>query len=949
VEGSLPFDMPNYPYVAFSTAKSWQEVAARYESIVDQQTRAGELKPLVQDVDRTLSPLVVAAQITAKLHKQVRHTGLEFGESEIVPHTPDETLKRNYGDCKDKASLLVAALRAVGLKSYVALLSSGFDSDIDPGLPGIGVFNHAIVYVAVTPPLWIDATAADTRVGDIPSADQGRLALIARSDTSALVKIPESIAESNHAVHTIQMHMSAYGPGEITETIQARGSQETRFRQLYDGGDDKKIKDELDRYTKRDFLAKSIGLYAVTPRSDFSQEFQLQLTAREAKRAFTTQDEAIAFIFPTLVLRDLPYPLAPSIFGVEQQDKAQSRKNDFLFSEPHVTEYHYKIFPPPSFQPKELPTSIDLKFGTAVYKRQFQSNPDSTVDAVFIFNSGKRRLTAGEFQELRDGLRPYISPSSNAELIRFVSEAGEDVALGEITKALKLVSASAASHPEDLGAQVRLSRMLVTAGAVDNAISVAREIVQKNPSFSQGWQALAWAYQFDSFGRRYHGNWNLAESEKAFREALKLDPDDTVAKIDLAILLETGSDGMRYGSGSRLEESIKLYREVEKTNPSSGITQNLLLDLIFAGHYPEAREELKKIQGESVHASFSTALTAITENSARAIIDAQSNSAEDRGRFISLLQASQLLVELRRYSQACDLLKAASRLQNANGIQEHIALLSKIKRYDSSLYPETDPRYPVAQVLLRVYSPELNLDQLKPFFTEREDWTYLREALSERRRNSIADRNRLLSVGLSQENLLDMAASSLEINSATSSNLPYRVSSISSLGALPVVYVSKDRDKYKILGTSDCPGELGEHVLELLAHQDIKAAQAWLDLIVADLQNASSRTSILPASRLLWSGVVESTRGPAAIRTAAASLIGPFNGSPKAIQILSEARAHASSPIERGQLDLALCQTFDKGKRWDELLACARRFETNRTFEREGFQFAVMALTAQEN
>jgi hypothetical protein len=72
-------------------------------------------------------------------------------------------------------------------------------------------------------------------------------------------------------------------------------------------------------------------------------------------------------------------------------------------------------------------------------------------------------------------------------MIRFVSEASEDVALGETGKALKLVTSSAVSHPEDLGAQVRLSRMMVSAG----------------------WQALAWAYQFDSFGRRFHGNWNV--------------------------------------------------------------------------------------------------------------------------------------------------------------------------------------------------------------------------------------------------------------------------------------------------------------------------------------------------------------------------------------------------------------------------------------------------------
>ena len=957
LEGSLPFDVPNFPYIAFSTGKSWQQVAARYEAIVDQQTRSGDLSPLVQNLDHSEPPLALSAQIAARLHKQVRYTGLEFGESEIVPHTPDETLKRNYGDCKDKASLLVAALRSVGLKSYVALLSAGFDTDVDPSLPGLGVFNHAIVYVASDPPIWIDATSAETRVADLPPADQGRLALIASHETSTLLKTPEFPAENNRSLHIIEMHMSAFGPGEIHEVLEARGSSEAHFRKLYDGSDAKKTKEELERYVKRDFLAKSLDQFSVTSRSDFTQQFKLQLTAKQARRAFTAEDEAVAVIFPSLVLRNLPYPLlGGGLFESERPEKKPPRKNDFVFSEPHVVEYHYKIFPPPSFQPKELPRSIDLKIGTAEFNRDFKSNPDGTVDAVFRFNSGKRRLTASEFQELRDALEPYSPSSANGEMVRFVSEASEDVALGEITKALKLVTASAASQREDLGAQVRLSRMLVTAGAVDAAVNVAHQVVQKDPSFSQGWQALAWAHQFDSFGRRFRGNWNFAESERSLREALRLDPDDIIPKVDLAILLETDPDGVRYSLRAKLDEAINLYREVEKVNPAAGMTQNLLVDLIFAGRYADAREELKKMQGQPIQAAFSTALTAITEDSARAIIDSQSNSPDERMRFITLIEASSLLMQLRRYSQSRDLLKAASRLQNAPEVQSRMDMLSKMKRYDTDLYPESDPRYPVAQAFLVGYSANANLERLKPFFTPREDWTSLQETFAERWRKSLSTRNLFLTSGFSEENVLDAAISSMESNGPTGTDSVYRITADSSLGPLPVSYVVKQGEQYKILGTSDSPDQIGERVLQLLEQQEIKSAQAWLDLVVQDLQGspasvpgATVLVRLVPASRYLWSGVVESTRGPAAIRAAAASLIGPYTGSPKAIRILNDARAHAGTSLERGQIDLALCQSYARAKNWDEFLSCARRLQANHTFEREGFRFAVDSLTAQEN
>jgi hypothetical protein len=36
-------------------------------------------------------------------------------------------------------------LRSAGLKSYVALLNAGFGTDVDQNIPGLGLFNHAIV------------------------------------------------------------------------------------------------------------------------------------------------------------------------------------------------------------------------------------------------------------------------------------------------------------------------------------------------------------------------------------------------------------------------------------------------------------------------------------------------------------------------------------------------------------------------------------------------------------------------------------------------------------------------------------------------------------------------------------------------------------------------------------------------------------------------------------
>ena len=130
------------------------------------------------------------AAIVDYLDREVRYTGIEFGEAAIVPHDPAETLAKKYGDCKDKATLLVVMLRAAGIPAYVALLSVESRMDVPADLPGMGMFDHAIVYVPGKNPIWIDATDRYAQLGQIPMGDQGRLALITSDATTALDEDP---------------------------------------------------------------------------------------------------------------------------------------------------------------------------------------------------------------------------------------------------------------------------------------------------------------------------------------------------------------------------------------------------------------------------------------------------------------------------------------------------------------------------------------------------------------------------------------------------------------------------------------------------------------------------------------------------------------------------------------------------------------------------------------
>ncbi|MGH9796269.1 MAG: DUF3857 domain-containing transglutaminase family protein, partial [Candidatus Acidiferrales bacterium] len=291
VEKLAPPEVPRWPAVAFSTGRSWQEVAARYHAMIEKQIAGANVSSLVGDAQKKARFEAVAA-LVANLHKEIRYTGVEYGEASIVPRTPAETLERKYGDCKDKAALLIAMLRAAGLPAYLALLDTGEYERTEVALPGLGAFNHAIVYAPGTPDLWIDATSEFTRVGQLPIGDQGRLALVIRPQTTELMRTPESTSADNRALETREFFLSEFGAARVVETTEVTGAIEDGYRSYYGDLEAKEAREQFETYAKSAYVAESLKGYQQTGGRDFSSPFRLRLEIEKAQRGSTGQVDA---------------------------------------------------------------------------------------------------------------------------------------------------------------------------------------------------------------------------------------------------------------------------------------------------------------------------------------------------------------------------------------------------------------------------------------------------------------------------------------------------------------------------------------------------------------------------------------------------------------------------------------------------------------------------------
>jgi Flp pilus assembly protein TadD len=934
MEWNLPADETETPYFAFSTGESWNAIASRYASIVDQKIQGADLKQFMEGINLQGPARDVAARLAAKLHHDVRYTGVEFGEAAIVPVPPLETIQRGYGDCKDKATLLVAMLRAAGLKADVALLNASSELDVDTDLPGMGMFNHAIVYVDANPPLWIDATAQDVRVGFLPSDDEGRRALIANRSSQALTMTPQSRSENMREVQHITVKMSEMGSGTIQDDLEVTGaSLEPLLRTAY-GKEVPKSKEQIEKWVKSNFAAKSLGTYEVMRRDDMSRAFHMNVEALDALTASTGLDDAGVALSPGLLFQRLPYALQS-----EPEKDAPARVHDFVISSPYQMELQYRILPPALFKPSKLPASEEIKLGSATLKKTFETKADGSIEAKYFFDSGRRRITPAEFTAFRNAVLEQAKRP--VELIAFVPETGELLAIGQMSKAIEMLQESIKRDPKNFRLHMRLGNALINVGLGDAGREEARIARDLDPQSPLVWENLGMAEQYDAFGRLRQGDWNPGEAEKALRKAIELDKEDKIAPLNLAILFEFNSQGWRYGSGARMDEAVAQYRELsKKPQHSAMVEQNLAIALMRMSQWAASRDVLQK-SGYS-QGALPDVLTAVEESPARAIIKAQAAYPDPQQRASHMLSVAQSLVMLRRYNAASLLLSAAGRLINAPEIQTRAELMKKIKPWQEQLVKEDDPRWPVQQLMLCLVRGTLTMDQIHAIGSKRVRLPNPDEFRSFHF-GFANERHKMVQAGLEEETVVDLMISLMDMDKDGDETHGYRIKvTAPGTSSLFSVFVIKEDGKYRFLDAAGPGGMdgIGQVVLDLLEAGDLKAAQWWLDQAVSYSEAREDGTG-RPAVIGLWSGTTEAGRGPAAARIAAASLLGAGSGSPKALAMLEAARAKASNATERSQLDIAICETLTAGKKWPELVIAAQRLSATKLFHEEGFRFFI--------
>lgn len=229
--------------------EDWTEVSrwatAMYDpQVVMDDNIAGKARDLTEGSQTELDRIRAIGNYVQNLQYISIDIGVGYGNG-YRPRSSALVMSRGYGDCKDKANLMRAMLRALKIEAYPIAIYSGDPTYVRSQWASPRQFNHCIIAVKVSDStvgptvishptlgrlLIFDATDPYTPVGDLPDYLQGSMALLIAGEKGGLVQMPISPPDTDVLDRRIDAEISVTGEvaGKILE--RASGQISTTFR-----------------------------------------------------------------------------------------------------------------------------------------------------------------------------------------------------------------------------------------------------------------------------------------------------------------------------------------------------------------------------------------------------------------------------------------------------------------------------------------------------------------------------------------------------------------------------------------------------------------------------------------------------------------------------------------------------------------------------------------------
>ena len=538
--------------VQMTTFGSWEEVGRWYSALEkDRRVPSPEVRAKAAELTKGLSTELDKVQALYDfVAKNFRYVSLSLGVGRYQPHAAGDVLHNQYGDCKDKHTLLESLLEAEGLHANSVLINSARKLDTD--VPSPSQFDHVITMLPMgKEEVWMDTTSE--------VAPFRLLAYTLRKKQALMIPPAELIHLVPHLEETPE---GIPGPNrevaEIDGKINEIGKLDAHVHYTFQGDEELSLRSVFRRVPQAQWQRVVESVNAALG----GDVTNLKVSDPAATRdAFTVSYDVARVNFFDWSKKKTLLGLPLSRFDLPDYDEGDGAGTD---AEPlklgPQAEYIYKIrLELPAKYAAHAPLPFALKRDYASYEATYKLEGN-------IFTAGRSlALLQGELPIVRTGDYQAFRRAVNADLAQQL--------------AVESTAAIAPTAPTDMKADdlVESGRQAFMSGNLPVALDLLKRASEIDPKNKYVWNNLGLVFLNQ---RRYD------EATAAFQTQIGLNPYDEFAYNYL---------GRVYWLQRNYDEAVTAFRKQLEVNPLDKFSHANLGSVYSEWHkYQEAVPELEK-------------------------------------------------------------------------------------------------------------------------------------------------------------------------------------------------------------------------------------------------------------------------------------------------------------------------------------------------------------------
>lgn len=407
------FVFVNYDPKGASAIQSWAEAGNSYHSLFDPGEKpegdiASEVQTLSTDKAEQFAKIDA---LYSYVSREIRYVAIEIGIGGYQPRPPADVFKNKYGDCKDKATLLISMLNKIGLRAYPALVGTRGDVEAQPAAPTLATFDHVIVAlpvpeglrpaVAAMPAydskiniLWMDPTSEYDAIGELPEMDQGVYSLIAYPDHGDLQRIPEAAPERNGSEYSVKVALQPDGTGSADVIARYFGVNNSYRHVFYRNRSQAEILKGFEARVSSYVNQATFRRASITGTTDNRQQVVENFSFNGD---FSVTKAGDSWILRPLVFGEVNVPDLP----------ARPRELPLDVGAPHHVKIDYRLEMPAGTHVEQVPSKFTLKsdFGEASIEYSLDGNA-LVARQWLTFTSS--RIPPDKYPEFRAFVNSYL-------------------------------------------------------------------------------------------------------------------------------------------------------------------------------------------------------------------------------------------------------------------------------------------------------------------------------------------------------------------------------------------------------------------------------------------------------------------------------------------------------------------------------------------------------------